>query len=61
MVCLNPIIKCLGGSLEIRSMDGIGTDAYLTLRHLDPVKEGVGSLVYFMFENVNISLNVELA
>ena len=29
---------CLGGSLEITSMDGIGSDAYLTLRHLDPAK-----------------------
>ena len=25
-------------SLEIRSLDGIGSDAYLTLRHLDPLK-----------------------
>lgn len=28
----------LGGSLEIKTMDGIGTDVYLTLKHIDPVQ-----------------------
>ena len=26
----------LGGSLEIKTMSGIGTDVYLTLKHIDP-------------------------
>jgi len=28
----------LGGNLEIKSMSGIGTDVYLTLKHIDPHK-----------------------
>lgn len=28
----------MGGSLEIKSMDGIGSDVYLTLKHIDPAE-----------------------
>jgi len=28
----------LGGSLEIRTLEKIGTDVYLTLKHIDPME-----------------------
>ena len=37
--------KYLKGDLEIKSLDGIGTDTYLKIMHIDPRSPGTSSFI----------------